>query len=410
MEVVQASHSPRFFARQIIGILSKMELGRLEMRLPGGTLQTFGNGSGEGAYMEVKSWNFFRRLVLYGDVGFGESFVAGEWETDSIARVISFFVSNYRDNPAISGGSGRKVFLNLLRGLNRVNHLVRANSRSMSEKNIHEHYDLSNDFFSLFLDESMTYSSGIFENPEMTLSEAQINKYETLARSCSIKPGQEVLEIGCGWGSNAILLAQKFGAKVRGITISRQQYDYSLKKVQAAGLSEQISIEFCDYRDAKGSFDHIVSVEMLEAVGDRYFDVYFKKCSELLKPGGSLGFQVITCPDSRYAEIRDGIDWIQKHIFPGSLLPSVARINQAVNNTGKLNLTSLKEFGSSYAKTLNLWHRNFDAKKEAVLALGFDEPFIKKWKYYLGYCEAAFAMKNIYVMQMVYREPNFPVL
>jgi cyclopropane-fatty-acyl-phospholipid synthase len=256
----------------------------------------------------------------------------------------------------------------------------------------------------------MTYSSGIFENPEMTLSEAQINKYETLARSCSIKPGQEVLEIGCGWGSNAILLAQKFGAKVRGITISRQQYDYSLKKVQAAGLSEQISIEFCDYRDAKGSFDHIVSVEMLEAVGDRYFDVYFKKCSELLKPGGSLGFQVITCPDSRYAEIRDGIDWIQKHIFPGSLLPSVARINQAVNNTGKLNLTSLKEFGSSYAKTLNLWHRNFDAKKEAVLALGFDEPFIRKWKYYLGYCEAAFAMKNIYVMQMVYREPNFPVL
>jgi cyclopropane-fatty-acyl-phospholipid synthase len=215
-----------------------------------------------------------------------------------------------------------------------------------------------------------------------------------------------VLEIGSGWGGNAIYMAKNYGCKVTSVTISEEQLKFARAKVTQEGLSDKINIELLDYRKLEGQFDKIISIEMLEAVGDEFLDVYFKKCHELLKKDGLLALQVITCPDSRYESLRKGVDWIQKHIFPGSLLPSVGRINRAINATGDLSLVDLKEFGLDYAKTLSAWKEQFNKNLSEIKKLGFDEKFIRKWNYYFSYCEAAFAMRNINVMQLVYSRPN----
>ena len=240
----------------------------------------------------------------------------------------------------------------------------------------------------------------------MNLQQAQIEKYNRLCRQLKLKPTDHVLEIGSGWGGNAIHIAKNYGCKVTSITISEKQLTLARERVAKENLQDKVKIELIDYRDIKGQFDKIVSIEMLEAVGDTFLDVYFKRCAELLKKDGILALQVITCPDSRYESLKNGVDWIQKHIFPGSLLPSVARINQAINATGDLTLVDLKDIGLHYAKTLNSWHKEFNIKLNEVKQLGFDEKFIRKWNYYLCYCEAAFAMRNINVMQMVYTRPN----
>src|SRR6202012_5660122 len=285
-------------------------------------------------------------------------------------------------------------------------HTSRANSIAGSQKNISEHYDLNNDFFAVFLDPTMTYSSAYFYKDGLSLEEAQYAKYERLCHQLHLKPGDHVLEIGSGWGGNAIYMAKNYGCKVTSLTISAEQLKLAKESVEEAGLSAQVSIQMQDYRLMEGQFDKIVSVEMLEAVGHKYLDVYFKKCHDLLKKNGILALQVITSPDSRYDSLRKGVDWIQKHIFPGSLLPSVAAINGAVNRTGDLTMVDLKDIGLDYAKTLKLWFDQFNANLHTVTSLGFDETFIRKWNYYLCYCEAAFAMRNINVMQLVYVRPN----
>ncbi|MGF1923419.1 MAG: class I SAM-dependent methyltransferase, partial [Bacteroidia bacterium] len=221
-----------------------------------------------------------------------------------------------------------------------------------------------------------------------------------------LKASDHVLEIGSGWGANAIFMAKEYGCKVTSVTISKEQQRLALQRVEEAGLTEQVDIVIKDYRDIQGKFDKIVSVEMLEAVGHRYLETYFAKCAEVLKPNGILAFQVITSPDSRYEQLRKGVDWIQKHIFPGSLLPSVSQLNKAINHTSDLTMVDLKDIGLDYAKTLHLWFETFNQKLTEVKVLGFDERFIRKWNYYLNYCEAAFEMRNINVMQMVYTRPN----
>ncbi|HEU4716889.1 MAG TPA: cyclopropane-fatty-acyl-phospholipid synthase family protein, partial [Bacteroidia bacterium] len=289
---------------------------------------------------------------------------------------------------------------------NRIFHVRRSNSTSVARKNIREHYDLSNDFFALWLDPTMTYSSALFENENMPLQEAQQAKYRRLSEMMKLKPEHHVLEIGSGWGGNAIFMAKNYGCRVTSITISEEQQKLAMERVEAAGLSDRVKIVLEDYRQMEGQFDRIVSVEMLEAVGAQFYDVYFRQVQRLLKKDGVVALQVITCPDSRFEELRRGVDWIQKHIFPGSLLPSVAALNRAVNNTGDLTLVDLKDMGQHYARTLSEWRGNFNRVKEKVIALGFDERFICKWNYYLCYCEAAFAMRNINVMQMIYTRPN----
>ncbi len=394
------------YEKLILNLLTNMPLGSMQLTLPDGEQIHIGNGEGISAKVTIHNQSFFKRCVLYGDIGFGEGYVDGDWDTDSITNVIKWFILNVEHAPTVSGSNVKAVALNLMKFYNRLFHSRRENSLNGSRKNISEHYDLSNDFFALWLDPTMTYSSAYFKEESYTLEQAQKAKYQRLCEQLHLKPTDHVLEIGSGWGGNAIYMASNFGCKVTTITISQEQQKLAIERVKAAGLDDKISVEIQDYRKIKGQYDKIVSVEMLEAVGARYFEDYFEQCHKLLKPDGILALQVITCPDSRFEALRDGVDWIQKHIFPGSLLPSVGAMNEAINRTGDLTLVDLKDIGLHYARTLKTWFDNFNARLEEVKQLGFSDTFIRKWNYYLCYCEAAFEMRNINVMQLVYTRPN----
>lgn len=394
------------YKKIVLGLLKKMDAGMLELQLPDNQKITIGNNEKVKASIKINKDIFFKKTVLHGDIGFGEAYVDGDWDTENLTSVISWLIYNIENNPAMSGGAKRFSPVNLLKALNRVYHLSKNNSIRGSKENIHAHYDLNNDFFSTFLDPSMTYSCGYFKQAETSLQEAQENKYDRLCESVKLNPNDHVLEIGCGWGGFAVHAVKKYGCKVTGITISKEQYDYAIHRIKKEGLEKNITILLEDYRKIKGSFDKIISIEMLEAVGHKYLKTYFKKCHEVLKKDGVLGLQVIISPDSRYNALRNSVDWIQKHIFPGSLLPSVAAMNKAVNDTGDMTLFSLSEMGLNYARTLATWRENFNTKINEVKKLGFDDSFIRKWNYYLSYCEAAFAARNINVVQMVYSRPN----
>lgn len=384
-----------------------MDKGALYLTLQNGGQIVIGNGEGSiHASITVNHEEFYKRLILFGDIGFGEAYVDGLWDTDNITNVIKWVLLNIDNAPGLSGSKVQTLSLNLLKWFNKLSHFKRANTVEGSRKNISEHYDLNNDFFASFLDPTMTYSSAYFYKDGLSLQEAQIAKYERLCQQLHLKATDHVLEIGSGWGGNAIYMAQKYGCKVTSLTISQEQHKWAVERVAEAGLSDRVSILIKDYRQMEGTFDKIVSVEMLEAVGFNYMDVYFKKCHDLLKKNGILAIQVITSPDSRYTALRKGVDWIQKHIFPGSLLPSVGAINSSVNRTGDMTMVDLKDIGLDYALTLKLWFDAFNANLSKVRTLGFDDRFIRKWNYYLCYCEAAFEMRNINVMHLVYTRPN----
>lgn len=407
MKTKELSKPAGFYAKAVLGILGKMNLGRMHVTFADGSKKTIGSGEGNiEADIKIESDEFYKRCVLYGDVGFGEAYIDGLWNTSSITDVIKWFLLNIENAPGVSGSSVQSLVLNILKGVNTLGHLRRANTMSGSKKNIVEHYDLSNEFFSLWLDPSMTYSSAYFKTNDLSLENAQYEKYRRLSDQLHLKPEDHVLEIGSGWGANAIFMAENYGCKVTSITISEEQCKLANERIKAKGLSDRVKVIIEDYRKITGQFDKIVSVEMLEAVGADYYEPYFRKCHEVLKKNGIVALQVITCPDSRFEQLKNGVDWIQKHIFPGSLLPSVAALNHAVNTTGDLTLVDLKDLGLHYARTLHTWFDSFNAKREEILRLGFDDRFTRKWNYYLCYCEAAFAMRNINVMQMVYTRPN----
>jgi len=252
----------------------------------------------------------------------------------------------------------------------------------------------------------MTYSSALFTAPAETLEEAQIAKYDRLCRQLKLKPGERVLEIGSCWGGFSRHAAKNYGVRITTVTISEEQFKYARELFQKEGLADRVEIKLQDYRLLEGKFDKIVSIEMLEAVGDEFLETYFAKCHELLAPHGLLAVQMITCPDSRHDALRKNVDWIQKHIFPGSLLLSIHRVNEALRRTGDLFLHDLKDLGLSYAETLKRWRTTFNQNEAGLRALKFDTRFIRKWNYYFSYCEAAFAMRNISVVQAVYTRPN----
>lgn len=396
-----------FYQDIVLNLMAKMDKGHLHLTLADGQQLTIGTGEGHvSANIMINNNEFYKRILLYGDIGFGEAYVDGLWDTDNITNVIKWVLLNIENAPGVSGSNVQALGLNLLKFFNKIWHFKRANTLEGSRKNISAHYDLNNDFFASFLDPTMTYSSAYFYKDGLSLQEAQIAKYERLCRQLHLKPTDHVLEIGSGWGGNAIYMAKTYGCKVTSLTISEEQHKMAVERVEAEGLSHRVNILIKDYRLMEGEFDKIVSVEMLEAVGHNYMEVYFKKVNELLKKNGILALQVITSPDSRYDSLRKGVDWIQKHIFPGSLLPSVAAINGAINRTGNLTMIDLKDIGMDYAKTLKLWFDAFNADLAKVKSLGFDDTFIRKWNYYLCYCEAAFAMRNINTMQLVYVRPN----
>lgn len=407
-ETDQTSRAPAgsLYRALVHRALSKMALGHLHVEWPDGSIQTYGDGSlSPAATLRVKNTDFFRKCALFGGIGLGEAYVDGDWETDDIRAVLEWFILNIAHNEQMQGSSQRIPGVGLLKLFNRIGHMLRRNSVSMSRRNISEHYDLGNDFYKLWLDPTMTYSAARFTHADQTLEQAQLAKYEALCQKLKLKASDEVLEIGCGWGGFSIYAVRKYGCKVTGITISQAQFDEATKRVEEAGLAERIEIRLVDYRKVEGQFDKIASIEMLEAVGDQYLETYFGQCTKLLKPGGMLAFQVITVPDYSYEDLKRGTDWIQKHIFPGSLLLSVSRINEAIQKVGRLFLHGMEDMGAGYARTLREWHVNFNAKQDAVRSLGYDERFIRKWNYYLKYCEAAFASRNISVIQAVYTKP-----
>ena len=399
--------STNLWQKIILGMLQKMNKGHVELTLPSGETLTWGDGKFPvHAKVTIHSNEFFKRCMLYGDVGFGECYVDGLWDTPDITKVISWFLLNVDDAPTISGSRIKLWVVNAMKFANKLSDATRANTKIGSKKNISAHYDLNNEFFSLFLDPTMTYSAAYFKNPEMSLEDAQYEKYKALAERVKLKSTDHVLEIGTGWGGNAIYMARNYGCTVTTTTISEEQYKLATERVAKEGLADKITVLLKDYRELDGAYDKIVSIEMLEAVGAKFLETYFAKCYSLLKKDGLLGLQVITCPDSRYENLKKGVDWIQKHIFPGSLLPSVGAINTAVNNTSDMTLVNLEDMGLHYGKTLRLWFEAFNENWYRIKEINFDETFRRKWNYYLCYCEAAFNMRNINVMQLVYSRPN----
>jgi cyclopropane-fatty-acyl-phospholipid synthase len=300
----------------------------------------------------------------------------------------------------------RGIALNLLRFTNRMGHMLRPNSRASARRNISEHYDLSNDFFSLFLDPSMMYSAALWSRPAMTLEEAQFEKNDRLCRELRISSDDHVLEVGTGWGGWAVHAAKSRGCRVTTVTLSRQQFDYATRRVAQAGLADRVSVRLHDFRDIEGTYDKVVSIEMVEALGHKYLPDFCRVVNRSLKREGLLAMQFITCPDSRYGQFRRGVDFIQKHIFPGSLLLSLNRMNECLSGEAGMVLHGVKDMGPDYALTLRSWGESFAARLDEVRALGFDDRFVRKWNYYLAYCEAAFALRNISVVQTVHSRPN----
>jgi cyclopropane-fatty-acyl-phospholipid synthase len=397
----------RIYRKIFEKVISALPAGRLRVVFPSGEEVSYGlKAPGPEATLKVLNPDFFKKCILYGEVGFGESYVDGDWETDDVVSVLSWFLINLENAPASHRSTRGLPLTNFLLFLNRLRHKMRANNIAGARRNISEHYDLGNDFFRIFLDPSMTYSCGYFSSPDQSLETAQTEKYDRLCRKLNLNSSDHLLEIGGGWGGFAVHAARNYGCRVTSITISKEQLKYANDRAAAAGLSNQIDFQLTDYRNVTGKFDKIVSIEMLEAVGHEYFKSYFKKCHELLKRYGLLGIQVITSPDSRYESHRKGVTWMQKHIFPGGLLPSLSVMNKAINETSDLQLWHLEEMGLHYARTVATWRENFNHKLESVLAQGFSEKFIRKWNYYLTSCEASFRTRNITVVQAIYSRPN----
>lgn len=403
----QATGFDRLAMKLILAVISRSNQAPFRLCLPDGSTHTFGNLSGGTpcADIHIHRMRFFSRILLQGEIGFGEGFMEGDWSTPDLPLLICALIDNLDSIPGMAGSRAKALAFNVLKLLNRFSHWRRRNTRSNSKRNIREHYDLSNDFYSLWLDESLTYSSAWF-NGEEPLEQAQENKYQRLCEKLQLKPGMRVLEIGCGWGGFSIHAARYFGVHMTAITISEAQFKKASERVETEGLSGQVEILLRDYREVQGEFDAIVSIEMLEAVGHQFLRTYFEQCHKLLKPEGRVGLQVIVCPDSRYETMRNSVDWIKKHIFPGGQLPSIKALLDSANATGDLYLQHLENFGLHYARTLKLWRERFNTQTEAVRSLGFDEKFLRKWNYYLAYCEAAFQTRNINVSQMILTRPN----
>ncbi|MBT8348871.1 MAG: class I SAM-dependent methyltransferase, partial [Sulfurovum sp.] len=382
--------------------LNGIQKGTLEVTYHDGSKITYGNGELPKADLQLKNGDLFKRLSLYGDIGFAESYMDGDFETSDLTALIELGLINSKTLATKSEDKSSRRLVNLMPQLNKVKHWMRKNSKTQSQKNISEHYDLSNDFFKLMLDDTMMYSSAVFEKPDDSLHDAQKRKVKLLADKLRLKPGAKVLEIGSGWGEMAIHLAKEKQCDVTTVTLSKEQKELCESRFREEEVEKQIEILLKDYRDLEGTFDAIIAVEMFEAVGKEYFDIFFKKCESLLKPSGVIVMQIITMPDQRYPAYSKGTDFIQKYIFPGGHLPSVGKILETTSTHTRLNLLHMEEFTEDYAKTLRLWHEAFLEKIDDVKKLGFDEYFIRMWKMYLSYCEAAFITRNINLVQVAF--------
>ncbi len=386
--------TPPFF-KLMATVSNRMDYGVINYHLPDGRVLRFDSqdGSGEEAHVYVRDFAMARKTVFGGTIGFYESYAAEQWDTPDLAQCLYVFAKNadaiqeqFMGNP-------------VLRTMNNVVHAMNKNSKKGSKKNIMAHYDLGNSFYEKWLDPSMTYSSALFDTPETKLEAAQTAKYRSLAEQISLRPDEEVLEIGSGWGGFAEYAAKEVGAKVTGVTISPEQYDYACERMFREGLNDKVEIRLQDYRDVSGTFDKIASIEMFEAVGKEYWPVYFNKVHENLKADGRAGLQIITIADRFYPFYVKAADFIQRYVFPGGMLPSPTALNESVEQAG-MKIENTVSFGLDYARTLNQWHAEFLEKWDEITPLGFDDRFKKLWQFYLAYCEAGFRAQSTDVCQV----------
>ena len=389
-------------ARRVLPLLQKLQHGRLHLRLPDGSESVYGQGEQPNASLVVHDWGVFAAAMRSGDIGFAESFIAGEWETPDLCALLRVFIANRNALEDVIYGHWWGQLAHRLR------HWLNRNTRSNSRKNIHAHYDLGNAFYSLWLDPTMNYSSAWFDGkPMLPMDQAQDAKVRRALRMVNLTPGhnQRLLEIGCGWGALAEMSTREWGVDFTGVTLSEQQLAHAQKRLTDQGLGAQAQFRLQDYRDISDApFDAICSIEMIEAVGQAFWPTYFETVARLLKPGGRACIQSIVIADSYFDRYVRGTDFIQQYIFPGGCLPSPSAFRQQAQAAG-LRVVDEFAFGQDYAHTLRLWRERFMQVKPQVLALGFDERFVRIWQFYLAYCEAAFMEANTDVVQYTLLKP-----
>jgi cyclopropane-fatty-acyl-phospholipid synthase len=381
--------------------LRRVKAGRLDVGLPDGrTLRFEGRLPGPKAEIVVNDLAFLQPVLAKGDIGFADSYMAGRFTSPNLSDVFRYFSANWDEAGPLTAGAvlGRIVHT--------LQHMLRGNSKRGSRRNILAHYDLGNDFYQSWLDPSMTYSSALFDPKDLSLEAAQHAKYHSIARNLDLRPGMRILEIGCGWGGFAEVAASEYGAHVDCITISDAQFDYATQRIAAKGLSDKVRILKTDYRDVTGQYDGVASIEMFEAVGEKYWPSYFAKIAEVLKPGGRAALQIITIDDALFEDYRRSVDFIQAYIFPGGMLPSIPRLESECRDAG-LGFAIDRMFGRDYAQTLATWNVNFQKAWDEIQAMGtgFDERFRRLWTYYLAYCEGGFDIGRIDVGQFVLTKP-----
>jgi cyclopropane-fatty-acyl-phospholipid synthase len=377
-----------------------------EIRLQDGSMvRRFGARTarcGLSVTLSVRDPQFYSLAAFGGTVGAGESYIHGHWRCDDLTALVRIMVLNRPVMEGMEGGiaaAGSALLRRLLHWLNR-------NSRSGSARNIAAHYDLGNDLYRLMLDDTMAYSCGIFLHEDATLHEASVAKFDAVCRKLALTSSDHLVEIGTGWGGLAIHAAENYGCHVTTTTISHEQHDYAKEKIAARGLEGRITLQFKDYRDLTGTFDKLVSIEMIEAVGARYLDTYFAKCASLLKPTGAMLLQAITLKDQFYGQALKSVDYIQRFIFPGSFIPSVTALTESVTRATDMKLFNLEDIGPHYAPTLKAWRERFFANIDKVRALGYPESFNRLWEFYLCYCEGGFAERQLGDVQMLFTKPD----
>ncbi|HTC98350.1 MAG TPA: cyclopropane-fatty-acyl-phospholipid synthase family protein [Bradyrhizobium sp.] len=383
-----------------LGFASRLRRGTLDVTLLDGRVMRFGGAEpGPAAQMILHSYGFASKLINNGDIGIAEAYLRGEWDTPDLTQFLYLFCVNHELIQTMLANKPLVRFVQVVR------HWFNRNTRRQARRNIYAHYDIGNAFYSAWLDPSMTYSSALYEDDTPDLTAAQNNKYRRLAEAIDLRPGQKVLEIGCGWGGFAEFAAKTFNAKVVGLTISKEQRDFAQKRIQAAGLNDKVEIRLQDYRDERDRYDRIASIEMIEAVGEEFWPKYFSQVRDRLLPGGLAGIQAITIQDSMFQSYRREVDFIQRYVFPGGMLPS-PQVLKAFGERFGVPVIRERIFGQDYAKTLATWRNNFRAAWPNLKPLGFDERFRRLWEYYLAYCEAGFLSGNIDVRQVVFAKPR----
>ena len=390
---------PRYFAR-VFNLVRKLNSGRVDFILPDGRqFRAEGAKPGPVAEVFINNPDVFARLVREGDLGFSDAYLDGWWTTPDLQAFMDFIHADNDDMYDEFPGMG------LVRAWEKARFWFQSNSKRQALKNISYHYDLGNDFYRLWLDDTMTYSSALFTTSQESLENAQVAKYASMIDQMGVKPGDHVLEIGCGWGGFAEYAAKERGLKVTGLTISKEQLDFARKRINNNGLGDKVNLKLQDYRDETGVYDGVASIEMFEAVGEKYWPIYFNKVKQCLKPGKQATLQIITIHDARWEVYRKGVDFIQKYIFPGGMLPSPTVLRQEVAKAG-LDVQHSIEFGKSYSQTLRRWFEVFNDQWDTISTMGFDDRFRRMWNFYLTSCAATFESGNCDVTQITLQKPE----